>query len=144
MSIHPADELQNETIDVTVVDDHPVVRQGLIALLEHEPDIRVVGEAGSVGQAEAQVESVTPDVMLVDLDLGGEDGLGLLQIIHQRWIGMKTLVVSQHLSRFYARAALNAGASGYVCKEEAADRIVEAIRSVAQGQRYLSPEVGRG
>jgi len=132
-----------DEIEVFVVDDHPVVREGLRAMLDSEPDIRVVGEAGSVEAAADRIEALKADMLLIDLQLGADSGVRLVRYVHERWVGLRTIVVSQHLSPRRAREAISAGAIGYVCKEEAADHIIDAVRSGYRGRRYLSPNVAR-
>jgi len=130
----------HEPIRVFLVDDHPVVRRGLSALLEQEPDLQVAGEAdGILGTAE-QLDETRPDILLIDLNLGRENGLDLLRFIHDQWVGVRTIVLSQHPPRAYAEQAIAAGASGYVCKDEAAEQIVDAIRKVQQGGYYFDSD----
>jgi DNA-binding NarL/FixJ family response regulator len=92
-----------------------------------------------VQEAEQRIETLRPDVLLVDLNLGRADGMELLHYVRDRWVGMKTVVVTQHAPAFYADEALEAGAMGFVCKDEAAEHVVEAVRAANRGDSYLSP-----
>ena len=139
MSSTPDRPQRAEPIRVFLVDDHPVVRRGLAAVLEDESDIRVAGEAEGVQEAEQRIEKLRPDVLLVDLNLGHADGMQLLEYVRDRWVGMKTVVVTQHAPALYADDAREAGAMGFVCKDEAAEHVVEAVRAANRGDSYLSP-----
>lgn len=120
-------------IRVFLVDDHPLVRKGMTAILETEDDIEIAGEAENVNAATEKIESARPDILLVDLQLGKNSGMELLRYVQERWVGMKTIVVSQHSPDLYGREAERAGALGYVCKDVAADQIVQAVRAVYDG-----------
>lgn len=126
-----------DPIRVIVVDDHPVVRRGLSALLEDEPDIECCGEAEDLLQAAETFESTRPDVVLVDLNLGDADGLDLLRYLNDWWVGARAVVVSQHPPEYRAAQARAAGAKGYVCKDEMAQKIVRAVRAVYDGQTFF-------
>jgi DNA-binding NarL/FixJ family response regulator len=137
---HPSSEAEpqeNRPIRVFVVDDHPVVRAGIQSILSPEPDIRLVQSADSVDDAVAKLDAYQPDVVLVDLDLGRQDGLSLLRYIQRTWMGMKTVVVTQHASALFAEKTRGAGAMGYVCKSELAEHIIDAIRSVWRDRLYF-------
>lgn len=134
---------RNDPIRVFLVDDHPVVREGLRAILD-ETDIHVSGEAAELRDAADLIEEVHPDVILVDLKLGEQDGTELLRYVRERWIGIKTIVVSQYSPKLYVEQTRQAGAMGYVCKDEAADHIVRAVRTVHNGEPYYSPNASSG
>jgi len=123
---------------VLIVDDHPVVREGLGIRIARQPDLEVCGEASTVAEALAQLDATDPDVAIVDLSLGEGDGLDLIRRIRRRAARVCMLVWSIHPDTLYAERALHAGAMGYINKQEATGRIIEAIRCVLSGHVYLS------
>jgi len=123
---------------VAIVDDHPVVRQGLVALIEGEPDLEVCGEAEDVEGGLALVARTVPQIVLVDISLKGGDGLELIRRLRASGNAARVLVLSVHDERLYAERAIAAGANGYIMKAEATDRLREALRSVLQGELYVS------
>lgn len=123
---------------VLIVDDHPVVREGLGIRIARQPDLEVCGEASSVAEALVQVDATDPDVAVIDISLGEGDGLDLIRRIRGRAARVRILVWSMHPETLYAERALQAGALGYINKKEATGRIIEAIRCVLAGQVYLS------
>lgn len=123
---------------ILIVDDHPTLRRGLMALLEDEPDFVVVGEAEEADQALRMVEQLDPDVMLVDLSLKQGTGLELIEQVKAKNRGVKMLVASMHDESLYAERALRAGAMGYINKQETIDKLVDAVRQILRGQIYLS------
>lgn len=126
---------------ILLVEDHPIFRIGLAELIDNEPDLEVCGEAGDVAEGLAQVESLCPDLAVVDLALKGRSGLELIKEIRDRDLGVPVLVVSMYDEALYAERALAAGALGYVMKLAAPESIVEAIRSVLEGRLYLTEKV---
>ena len=129
-------------IRVLVVDDHAVVRSGLRLLIDAEIDMEPVGEAGTVRDAIFEARSRNPDLILMDVVMPGESGLeGLPKLLHEH-PDVKVLVLSMQDDPRYLREAFAAGASGYVLKEAADAELVAAIREVAQGGRYVHPELG--
>jgi DNA-binding NarL/FixJ family response regulator len=123
---------------VLIVDDHPVVRQGLALALGREPDLEVCGEAAHIKEALELVEGGNPDVVIIDLSLDGEDGIELIDYIKSRWPSVKILAYSSYDEETFAGRVLRAGAMGYVSKREAMPSIVEAVRKVLRGDVYLS------
>ncbi|QBG46115.1 response regulator transcription factor [Verrucomicrobia bacterium S94] len=123
---------------VYLVDDHPIVRQGLIKLIEQEDALEVCGEAGSVSAALAAIQELEPDVVLVDISLEDSNGLELIKTIDDLGLKIPTLVLSMHDESLYAEHALKAGASGYVMKQAAATTLVQAIEKVLDGEIYVS------
>jgi DNA-binding NarL/FixJ family response regulator len=123
---------------VLLVDDHPVVRQGIRAVMSQEPDLEVVGEAESAAEALRVIEESRPDLAVVDLSLKDSSGLDLIKDIRIRHPRLLVLVLSMRDEAFYAERALRAGARGYVVKEEGCGVVVEAIRKILKGQIYLS------
>ena len=123
---------------VFVVEDHPVMREGYIALLRAEPDLEVCGEAGSAEEALLQIEEANPDLVLLDLQLPGANGIELVKRIRALELPVKILVVSAHEESLYANRALKAGAQGYLTKYESARLAIHAIRSVIEDGQYFS------
>jgi DNA-binding NarL/FixJ family response regulator len=124
---------------IFLVDDHPVLRQGMGRLIDDQPDMMMCGEAESPPDALRLLAAAKADVAIVDLTLKGGDGLELVKQIRDRWKDMPILVMSMHDESLYAERALKAGAKGYVMKQEPQETVMAAIRTVAKGQVYLSP-----
>ncbi len=124
-----------------IVDDHPIVRRGLRELIDTESDMEVTGEAEGVEEALAALDSVRPDVVVVDLVLKSGHGLTLIEDIHARNKRIKMLVSSMHDEMLYAERALRCGASGYISKQEAPEKIIDALREVLRGEIYVSAPV---
>ncbi len=124
---------------VLIVDDHPLVREGLYELVTGEPDMAVCGEAADAAGALEAVQRLAPDVVVLDLTLGDDDGIALLQDLRARVPDLKVLVVSMHDEALYAGRLLSLGARGYVMKQESADVFVAALRRVASGEHHVSP-----
>ena len=130
------------TVRVLIVDDHAVVRSGLRLLLDGEDDIEVVGEAGTARDAILEARSVKPDLVLMDVVMPDGSGLEAVPTLLREHETVKVLVLSMQDDPRYVREAFDAGASGYVMKEAADDEVVDAVRAVAAGQRYLHPALG--
>lgn len=130
-----------ETVDFLVVDDHPIFRQGLVALIQSESRYRVCAEAGSVAEAQAILETRVPDVALVDITLADRSGLDLVKALRSSHPEVQCLIISIHDEQVYAERALKAQARGYVMKQEAASVILEAIKTVLAGKLYVSPSM---
>jgi DNA-binding NarL/FixJ family response regulator len=129
-------------IRVVVVDDHPVVRAGIITLLSQEPGIAIVGEASSGEAALELVRELQPDVLLLDIEMPGIKGYEVARRIREECLPVSILVLSAYEDRHYIQELLSIGASGYLVKEEAPGAIIEAIQRVAQGERgWLSRRV---
>lgn len=123
---------------VIIIDDHPLFSRGLSQLIESQKDYKVIGMAKDRNEALSLLDTTTPDLAIVDLNLGQEDGLELIKdilVIHPH---TKILVLSMHDERFYAERALKAGAKGYIMKEEAESNVITAIKTVTNGDIYLS------
>ena len=129
-------------IRVLIVDDHAVVRAGLKLLVDAEDDLEAAGEAGSAREAIFEARSLKPNVVLLDVVMPDQSGLEIIpQLLHEN-DEAKVLVLSMQDEPSYVREAFEAGASGYVLKEAADAELVAAIREVAQGGRYVHPELG--
>jgi two-component system response regulator NreC len=129
-------------IQIVVVDDHAVVRSGLRLLLAAEDDLEVVGEAGDAREAVFEVRARKPDVILLDVVMPGESGIEAVPKLLHEAPDAKVLVLSMQDDPNYVREAFAAGASGYVLKEAADAEVVDAIRQVAGGGRYVHPVLG--
>jgi DNA-binding NarL/FixJ family response regulator len=123
---------------VLIIDDHPVVRNGLSQLICHEGDLEVCGEAGSASEALKLIPALRPDILLLDISLGETNGISLIKDILSRFGEMNILALSMHDESLYAERALRAGAKGYIMKEEATDKVIGAIRRVLRGEIHLS------
>ncbi len=126
-------------ITILLADDHQVVRQGLRSLLEKEPDFKIVGEAASGLEASQLVESLKPDVLVLDLMMPDMNGLEVTRQVKKRARATNIVILSMHRNERYVIEVLRAGAGAYVLKESSADDLAHAIRAVVAGQRYLSP-----
>jgi two-component system response regulator DevR len=133
----------SNTIRLLLVDDHQVVRLGLRALLSAESDLQVVGEANSTAEALAQVESLRPEVVFMDVRLPDQSGITACQRIRQRWPEVQVLMLTSFADEDLVLAAIKAGAAGYVLKQVGTDELVKAVRAVAQGDAVLDPAVTR-
>lgn len=123
---------------VLIVDDHPIVRQGLRSLIDQEDDLHVCGEAGSAGEALKALTPMKPDLLLVDISMKGPDGLELTKSVRALHPDLPILIVSMHDESLYAERVLRAGANGYIMKEEVAQNVVKATRKVLSGDIYIS------
>ena len=126
---------------VLVVDDHPIVRQGLALLINREPDLQVCGEAEDVHSAMQTIAALKPDIVVVDISLGGPDGLELLKQLRALDPDLPILILSMHDESIYAERALRAGASGYIMKQEATEQVLIAIRRMLAGEVYVPDRV---
>lgn len=130
-------------IRVLLADDHAVLRSGLKMLLESQPDITVIGEAGDGQTALGLTTSLFPDVLLLDVSMPGMDGLEVIQAIREDAPQCRILLLTMHEEESILRAALRAGASGYVLKKAAEAELLTAIRAVARGEAYVDPALTR-
>ncbi|MGH9322613.1 MAG: response regulator transcription factor [Vicinamibacteria bacterium] len=135
--------MSGEASRVLIVDDHPIVRRGLIELIEQESDLEVVGEAGDSASALSAIEMLAPDVVIVDLMLKGSNGIDLIKELKAQNRDVRILVVSMHDEAIYAERALRAGGHGYIMKQEATNEVLTALRRVLAGDVYVSTEMVR-
>jgi DNA-binding NarL/FixJ family response regulator len=126
---------------ILIVDDHPLLREGLVQQLNREPDLAVCAQASNASHALAAVEEHKPDLVLVDINLPGRSGLELLRDIRVVAPKLPMLVLSMHDEAVFAERVLRAGGRGYVSKEAGGDKLLEAIRRVLGGQIYVSDTV---
>jgi len=145
-TLSPESRVQSHTgpkRNVLLLEDHPIVRQGLEQMINHEPDLHVCGTAEDAERAMEQIEASRPDLLLLDISLQGANGLEVLKLVRERHPQLRVLILSMHDERLYAMRALGAGAAGYVMKQEATENVLTAIRRVLDGDVYLSAQMER-
>ena len=126
---------------ILLVDDHPLVREGVANLIRQQPDLQVCGEAASEALALQLIGTTRPDVAVVDLSLEAGSGLELIKSIKAMHPGVAMLALSMHDESLYAERALRAGARGYLMKREAAKKVIQGIRTVLAGQLFVSEKI---
>lgn len=126
---------------VLIVDDHPIVRQGLRRLIEIEPDLCVCGDVATEAQARKAIRDLQPDAVIVDLALQEGDGLELVRDVSAHHPDVPMLVLSMHDEMIYAQRLLAEGAAGYIMKQAASEQLLTALRTVLRGQRYVSEQL---
>lgn len=134
-------ETERASIRVLLVDDHPLLREGLAAILEAEPDIEVVAQASSGAEAITCFDALRPDVTVMDVQMPGIDGISATSRICSAWPGAKILILTTYQGDVQALRALKAGASGYLLKSAVRIRLMDAIRAVNAGLRYIPPDI---
>ena len=137
------EQLGSVVIRVLLCDDHALIRRGIRDTLSDAPDIEVVGEAGDYGELRTLMRDHTADVLVLDINLPGRSGLDVLHVLKDEATTMRVLVVSMYPEDQYAIRALRAGAFGYVNKGGDPAQIVAAVRTVAQGRKYVTPEIAQ-
>ena len=133
MTIHPT--------QILIVDDHPMVRDGLASRISTEPDLAVCGEAETIDEALRLVEELNPDLVIIDISLKTGHGIDLIKRIRGRHPKLKMLVNSMYDESIYAERSLQAGALGYINKQTAGETVITAIRTVLAGKIFISPEL---
>src|SRR5436189_3556818 len=126
---------------ILIVDDHPMMREGLAQLIEHEPDLCAASQADDAAQALKSIASGLPDLAVVDISLPDKSGLELIKDIHTLHPALPILVVSMHDESLYAERVLRAGGRGYILKQEGGKKLMLAIRQVLNGQIYVSEKM---
>ena len=139
----PPDSPSAPAIRLLLVDDHPLVRDGLRARLEVVPRFEVVGEAGNADEAQAQLAALRPTLVLMDVGMKGTNGIDLTAALLERDPALLVLMLSMYDNPEYVQRAMQAGARGYVLKDAPASEIIAAIEAVAAGGTFLSPAVSR-
>jgi DNA-binding NarL/FixJ family response regulator len=124
-----------------IVDDHPMMRQGLAQLISNEPDLAVAGEAENSREAMEAIAAGRPDLVLVDISLPDKTGLELIKDIQAQHQGLPVLVISMHEESLYVERILRAGGRGYIMKQEGGKKLMEAIRQVLAGKIYVSEKM---
>lgn len=123
---------------VMLVDDHPLVRRGLAELISEEPGLAVCAQTSSAEECLKKLAECQPDCLIIDISLPGMNGLELIKRVRSRYPDVKILVASMHEESLFAERSLRAGANGFISKEEATEKVIEAINRVLSGQVYLS------
>jgi DNA-binding NarL/FixJ family response regulator len=126
---------------VFIVDDHPIIREGLAQMINREPDLTVCGDAEEMHAALQAIETQKPHILIVDISLNGPDGLDLLKHIRTSDPSLPVLILSMHDESIYAERALRAGANGYIMKQEATERVLVALRRILNREIYVSDRV---
>lgn len=127
---------------VLIIDDHPIVRQGLAQLINQESDFSVCGDAGDIPQALNVIENSHPDIVIIDLSLGFTSGIRLIEDLSQNIPGLPILTFSMHDESIYAERCLKAGARGYLMKQESPEMVITALRKILNGNIHISSKVG--
>ncbi len=141
MDTIPRRKERNLKKKIIIVDDHPILRKGLSVLINQEPDLAVCGEAEDARKAMEMIDSLSPDMVIVDISLPDSDGVELLKNIRIRHENLPTLVVSMHDELLFAERALRAGARGYIMKQEAVEKVLTGIRRVLAGEIFVSNRI---
>ncbi|MEO6187086.1 MAG: response regulator transcription factor [Steroidobacteraceae bacterium] len=136
-------EAPREMRRVMIVDDHPVVRQGIKLMINAETDLTICGEAQTELQARRLVRELKPDAMVVDLSLSEGDGFNIVRDVHAHFPEIRILVLSMHDEAIYAERLLAQGASGYIMKQAATEQLITALRTVLRGERFVSDALQR-
>lgn len=126
---------------ILIVDDHPMMREGLAQLIEHEPDLQNAAQADSAAQALQLMAGSLPDLLLLDISLPDKSGLELIKDVQAFYPNLPILVVSMHDESLYAERVLRAGGRGYIMKQEGGKKLMQAIRQVLEGRIYVSEKI---
>jgi DNA-binding NarL/FixJ family response regulator len=126
---------------ILIVDDHPLFREGVRLYIDRQPDLHVCGECATQEEAHQMVEDTRPELVLVDISLGGTSGIDLVRALRSQYPDLAILVVSMHDESLYAERSVRAGAMGYVMKHDPPRTVIDAIRRVLGGEMHLSPRV---
>jgi len=129
----------HKQIDILLVDDHPIVRKGLRMLIDTQANMKVIGEAGSVDEAFAITKEKSPDLIILDLTLPGQNGVKLLKRIREKFSQIKILILTIHDDEEYIRKALATGANGYLLKKAADEELIMGIKAVMRGEMVVDP-----
>jgi DNA-binding NarL/FixJ family response regulator len=131
-----------DAVRIVIVDDHPIVANGIQQLIDREPDMKVVKSVQDAETAVRTIERDSPDLVIIDISLKGTtNGIDLIKGLKKRYPGILMLVLSMHDENLYAERAIRAGARGYIMKNDLTDNIVKAIRTVLSGMLYLSDKI---
>jgi DNA-binding NarL/FixJ family response regulator len=141
MSTKPKEESAARKTRIFIVDDHPIVREGLSLMMNREPDLMVCGEAEEATGALQAITAAKPDFLIVDISLSGPDGLDLVKSIRARYPSLPVLILSMHDESIYAERALRAGANGYIMKQEATEKVLVAVRRILTQKVYVSDRI---
>ena len=133
-------EVENKT-RILIVDDHPIVRQGLAELINHENDLVVCGQAEDAHEAMKAIKDLSPSMAIIDISLKETSGLELIKDTHSQYPDLPVLALSMHDEMLYAERALRAGAMGYIMKQEATENVIVAVRRILGGEIYVSDKM---
>jgi len=133
--------MNNPEISILIADDHPIFREGLKKVISRDPQLRVVGEAENGNEAVARLVEFQPDVAVLDLDMPGQDGFAVVRAAQAARLAVKVIFLTMHNNEEILHRALDLGIAGYVLKDGAIAEIVNAIRAVAGGRNFISPEL---
>jgi len=132
------------TLKTVVVDDHAIVRRGIVQILSEHPNIHLAGEAGDYGQLRTLLRRVGEiDLLVIDVNLPGKDGIDILKTLLAEMPRLKVLVVSMYPEEQYAVRAFRAGAAGYLNKAGAPEKLLEAVEQIIAGRKYVTPEIAQ-
>ena len=134
-------KVENRKTRIFIVDDHPIVRQGLAELINHEEDLKVCGQAEDAPEALGIIKETRPNMVIVDISLKETSGMELIKDIKVLYPNLPVLALSMHDESLYAERALRAGAKGYIMKAEATENVITAIRKILSGQIYVSDKM---
>ena len=129
------------TVRILIVEDHEVFRLGIKELINNEPDLTICGEADDITTARALINDLSPDMAIIDISLKNSNGLNLIREINETHCAMKVLVLSMHDELLYAERSLQAGAQGYIMKQETSKTIIKAIHHILKGNNYVSQTI---
>ena len=130
-----------QEITIVLADDHAILRQGLSQIIQQQPDLHIVGEAGDGRRALALVETHTPEIALLDLDMPEMDGFAVAQRVRELGLPTKIVVLTMHKDELHFRRAIDLGVRGYVIKDSAVSEVIDCLRTVAKDHDYFSPSV---
>ena len=128
-------------IRIVIADDHPIFRKGLLSVIETDPRLKIVGEAEDGEMALEQIQTLRPDVAILDLEMPNKGGLEVMQTIQEKNLSVQIIILTAHRDERFFNAAMDRGAKGYVLKDSAVNDIVASILAVASGQHFISPEI---
>ena len=131
----------NSEIQIIIADDHPIFRRGLRAIVEQEPNLKVVAEADNGEAALGYIYEYEPDVAVLDLDMPGKDGFEIVRAMQAKRLAVEIIFLTMHNSESIFNAALDLGIKGYVLKDSAMPEIIDGIKAVAGGRNYVSPQL---
>jgi DNA-binding NarL/FixJ family response regulator len=143
MSAKEQKKVEEDKSKILVVDDHPMVREGIARLVDDEQDLMICGQADDAPEALKAISETKPDIVVVDVSLKSSSGIELMKSIKAQYPKLPVLVLSMHNEALYAERALRAGAMGYIMKQEASENLLIAIRRVLGGQIYISDKVSK-
>lgn len=133
---------KTSVVSIMIVDDHPIVANGIQQLIDREPDMKVINSVQDADSAVKSIDKTTPDLIIVDISLkGSTNGIDLIKVLKKRYPKIKALVLSMHDENLYAERAIKAGAKGYIMKNDLTDNIIRAIRIIMKGNLYLSENI---